>query len=214
MGKTHNHLMQPVLQPASPDMSSFTVPLIYLTMNEMADYLFGSDNAQNAQKLIKNLFQAKSNRFSYQFTEIVTVAEKPVGLVIAYSGKLMKSLKLPMALHLIRLRGILGFLNFIQRSFSMIGIKEAESDEYFISNIVVLPDYQGKGLGKYLLAQVEKQAIAQGLDKISLTVDVDNERAFSLYKQTGYKVIEVVEIESLRKRLGYTGFYRMQKILS
>ena len=205
--------MQPVLQPASPNMAFVAAPLIYLTMKKMADYLFGSDNAQNAQNLLYRLFQAKSNRFSYQFTEIATVAGKPAGLAIAYSGQSMKSLELPMAFHLIHLNGVLGFFHFIQRAFPLFGIKEAENDEYFISNIAVLPEYQGKGLGKYLLSQVEKKAMTQGLDKISLTVDVENERAFSLYNREGFKVVKAVEIKPLRKRIGYTGFYRMLKFL-
>jgi ribosomal protein S18 acetylase RimI-like enzyme len=206
--------MLPILKPATPDMAPVASTLIYLTMGKMADYLFGSDNAQNGQGLLKRLFREKSNRFSYQFTQVATLSEELTGLVIAYSGRLMKSLELPMALHLIRASGVLGFIRFVKRAFPLFGVKEVENDEYFISNIAVLPAYQGRGLGKYLLSQAEKTASERGFNKISLTVDVENEHAFSLYTQTGFSVIETVEIESLQKQIGYSGFHRMAKVLA
>jgi ribosomal protein S18 acetylase RimI-like enzyme len=206
--------MLPTLQPATPDMAPVASALIYLTMGKMADYLFGSDNEQNAQRLLKRLFRKKSNRFSYQFTKVTVLSGEVTGLVIAYSGRLMKSLEFPMALHLIKASGVLGSMRFIKRAFPLFGVKEVENDEYFISNIAVLPAWQGKGVGKYLLSQVEKTAREKGFNKISLTVDVENEHAFSLYKQTGFNVIETVEIEFLQKHIGYSGFYRMAKVLA
>ena len=206
--------MLPTLQPATPDMASVASTLIYLTMGKMADYLFGSDNSKNAQGLLKHLFRKKSNRFSFQFTEVATLSGKVTGLVIAYSGRVMKSLELPMSLHLFQASGVLGFIRFIKRASPLFGIKEAENDEYFISNIAVLSAYQGQGLGKYLLSQAEKTAKEQGFNKISLTVDVENERALSLYKRIGFNVIETVEIKSLQRHIGYSGFHRMAKALA
>lgn len=206
--------MLPISQPATPDMAAVASTLIYLTMGKMADYLFGLDNAQNAQGLLKRLFRKKSNRFSYQFTRVATLSGKITGLVIAYSGQLMKSLELPMALSLIQASGALGFIRFVKRAFPLFGVKEVENDEYFISNIAVLAAYQGQGVGKYLLSQTETTAREQGFNKISLTVDVENERAFSLYTQTGFNLTDTVEIKSLKKDIGYSGFHRMTKFLA
>jgi len=201
-------------QPATPDMAAVASTLIYITMGKMADYLFGSDNAQNAQRLLKRLFREKSNRFSYQFTEVANLSGEVAGLVIAYSGRLMKSLELPMALHLFQASGALGFIRFVKRAYPLFGVKEVENDEYFISNIAVLSVHQGKGLGKYLLSQAEKTARERGFNKISLTVDVENERALSLYIQAGFNVIETVEIKFLQKLIEYNGFHRMAKVLA
>jgi ribosomal protein S18 acetylase RimI-like enzyme len=206
--------MLPTLQPATPDMDTVASTLIYLTMGRMADYLFGSDNAQNAQELLKRLFREKSNRFSHQFTEVATLSGEVTGLVIAYSGRSMKSLELPMALSLVKASGVLGFIRFVKRAFPLFEVKEVENDEYFISNIAVLSAYQGQGLGKYLLSQAEKTAREQGFKKISLTVDVENRHAFSLYKRIGFNVIETVEIKSLQRHIGYSGFHRMAKVLA
>jgi ribosomal protein S18 acetylase RimI-like enzyme len=206
--------MLPTLQPATPDMAPVASALIYLTMGKMADYLFGSDNAQNSRGILKHLFREKSNRFSYQFTQVATLSGEVTGLMIAYSGRLMKSLELPTAYHLIHISGVFGLIRFVKRAFPLIGVKEAEKDEYFISNIAVLPASQRQGLGKYLLSQAEKSARERGFKKISLIVDVENEHAFSLYRRTGFNVIETVNIETLQKHIGYGGFHRMAKVLA
>jgi ribosomal protein S18 acetylase RimI-like enzyme len=202
--------VNPELQPAAPDMAPVASALIYLTMGKMADYLFG---AQDVQQILSRLFQAKSNRFSYQFVEVVRSSGKVAGLAITYSGRKMRSLEPPTALHLLRVTGVSGFIRFIRRARPLLSFKEAELDEYFISNIAVVPEQQGQGLGKFMLHEIEKEARAQGYTKISLTVDMENKRAFSLYNRTGFQVVETVTIEKLRSRIGYDGFYRMLKTL-
>jgi ribosomal protein S18 acetylase RimI-like enzyme len=163
---------------------------------------------------LQNFFREKSNRFSYQYTQIIPSSGGITGLIIAYSGRLMKSLEFPMMIQLIRARRILGFIRFMKRAIPLVGTEEAKNDEFFISNIAVLPTYQGNGLGKYMLSQAEMWAGEQGFKKISLTVDVENERAFSLYKRIGFNLVERIEIESLKKKIGYNGFHRMQKVLA
>ncbi|MDO9546324.1 MAG: N-acetyltransferase [Pelolinea sp.] len=202
------------LQPATPDMAPVASALIYLTMGKMADYLFGLGNAQNAQKLLTHLFRRKSNRFSYQFTKVPALSNEVVGLVISYSGRLMKSLEFPTAVNLVQERGVIEFNKFIKRALPLWGVKEAENDEYFISNIAVLPAYQGQGIGKFLLYHTEETASKQGFKKISLTVDVKNEHAFRLYKKLGYKVIETIHIDSVPGKMEAGGFHRMVKILA
>lgn len=206
--------MLPAIQAATPQLAPVASALIYSTMGKMADYLFGSDNEQNAQGLLMRLFRKKSNRFSYQFTEVVTLSGDVSGLVLAYSGRLMKSLELPTALHLIQAGGGLGFFRFVRRAFPLFGVKEVENDDYFIGNISVIPACQGQGLGKLLLARAEQTAKERGFIKISLTVDVENTKAFLLYLRTGFNVIDTVKIKSLYEHIGYNGYHRMVKALA
>lgn len=106
------------------------------------------------------------------------------------------------------------FFRFVQRAWPLFSIKEAENDEYFISNIAVFPEQQGQGLGQYMLHQIETKARIQGFSKVSLTVDIENERALSLYKRMGFNIMETVGIEPLRRLIGYRGFHRMVKFLA
>lgn len=63
-----------------------------------------------------------------------------------------------------------------------------------ITNIAVLKDYRGKGLGGRIVDELIKHAIKSGIDKIFLEVRVSNNSALRLYKSKGFKKID------LRKR--------------
>lgn len=67
------------------------------------------------------------------------------------------------------------------------GAKEIEDGEeqLFIGPVAVLPDYQGKGLGKYLLSQVIQTATHMKCPCF-LSVNTNNESALSLYKNLGF----------------------------
>jgi len=202
--------MHSALQPATPDMALVASGLIYLTMRQTADYLFGSDNAQQT---LSRLFEMKSNRFSHQFSEVINPSGKIAGLVVSYPGQLMRKLELPTALRVVQAIGIFGFFRFVRQALPLLNVKEAAPDEYYISNIAVLPEQQGYGLGSQMLRWVEKKARQQGYQKISLTVDIENERALSLYCRTGFEVVQTIGAESLRRHIGYGGSYRMVKNL-
>ncbi len=203
----------PCIISADPDMAPAASTLIYMTMGTMADYLFGAGDSARARDLLGRLFRLESNRFSYRFTELAALSGKISGLLISYSGQVMKSLDLQMALELMQQTGFVGFASFIGRVLPLAGVQEAEDDDYFISNVAVLPEYQGKGIGSQLLARAEARARQQGFEKLSLTVDVENDRARALYARTGFEVIQTVHVEALRRRFGYAGFYRMVKTL-
>jgi len=67
------------------------------------------------------------------------------------------------------------------------GAKEMEDGEeqVFIGPIAVLPDYQGKGLGKHLLSQVIQTA-NQMQCPCFLSVNTNNKNALNLYKNLGF----------------------------
>jgi len=56
--------------------------------------------------------------------------------------------------------------------------------------ISIAKDYRGKGIGKILLEQTEKEAIEnlEGLEIIFLTAFASNEKAIKMYEKAGYKV--------------------------
>jgi ribosomal protein S18 acetylase RimI-like enzyme len=56
-----------------------------------------------------------------------------------------------------------------------------------IHDLVVLPDYRGKGLGRRLMEAVERKARDLGCCKITLEVLDGNARALGAYKAFGFK---------------------------
>ncbi|MCU0522898.1 MAG: GNAT family N-acetyltransferase [Anaerolineae bacterium] len=195
-------------------MAPVAAALIALTMGRLADHLFGLDDARRARDLLSRLFRARNNRFSHQFAEVAAQSGEVMGLVIAYSGRRLKSLALPTASHLIRAGGAAAFLRFLARALPLSGVREARDDEYFVNTIAVLPPYQGQGLGTYLLSRIEKTAQERGFGKLSLSVDAENLRALSLYKRVGFTVEETVSVRALQRAIGCRGFHRMVKVLA
>ena len=53
-------------------------------------------------------------------------------------------------------------------------------------DLVVLPGYRGKGLGKALLQHVITEARKQGVLRLTLLTDRQNERAQALYRKLGF----------------------------
>jgi ribosomal protein S18 acetylase RimI-like enzyme len=202
------------IRPALAADSDIAAYLIHLSMKALADYLFGQNDSFEARRILTTLFAQKSNRFSYQFADIAEAGDRPAGLLISYPGRDMNSLEIPMGRQILKAFGLARAFRFIRNALPLIPVKEAETDEFFINNVAVLPKFQGQGIGTRLLAHAEKKAKAANLGKCSLSVEIGNEPASRLYRHLGYQVIETFEIDQLKRRIGFDGFHRMVKILS
>lgn len=57
----------------------------------------------------------------------------------------------------------------------------------WLEDVVVRPDRRGQGVGRMLLEHVAAKAHAEGVLRITLLTDTDNERAHALYEGLGYR---------------------------
>lgn len=79
-----------------------------------------------------------------------------------------------------------------------VGVVRAAKDEYEDSPIVnigplaIIPEYQGKGLGRMLLRAAINFSREKGYSRTILCVNAENERAKSLYIQEGFRQVEAV----------------------
>jgi len=65
------------------------------------------------------------------------------------------------------------------------------ADEMVILNFAVRPDFQGKGLGKYLLTETMRMLYDRGIRNFYLDVRMSNFKAQSLYKKVGFEEIGI-----------------------
>jgi GNAT superfamily N-acetyltransferase len=61
-------------------------------------------------------------------------------------------------------------------------------DNLFIENVAVLPERQGRGIGRMLLAHAERKAALAGLSEIRLLTNAAFEANVQLYLAAGYRV--------------------------
>jgi ribosomal protein S18 acetylase RimI-like enzyme len=91
---------------------------------------------------------------------------------------------------------------------------EAEDDEFYVSNVAVLPAFQGHGVGKALMEYADKLARTVGLLKCSLIVTYGHEPARRLYEKIGYEIVCEYDIPHPKVAEGSGGFHSMVKVLA
>ena len=73
-----------------------------------------------------------------------------------------------------------------------------------IGPLAIIPEYQGKGLGRILLRTILNFAKDKNYKRTILCVNAENERAKALYIQEGFKQVEGVvcyKYDLIRKQL-------------
>jgi ribosomal protein S18 acetylase RimI-like enzyme len=68
-----------------------------------------------------------------------------------------------------------------------------------IGGIVVLPKARGLGLGKIIMAELERQIVNEGISHVRLIVVPGNQHAVDLYRHQGFEDFETLMIKSLSK---------------
>ena len=194
------------LRPARPDDAPLAAAVFRLSMDATADHLFG--NGRRAEFAFMRLFSRNAGRFGYGVASVAELNKQPAGMLVSFPGAALNRLTLTVAKYLPRALGW-NIFGFAARSLSFANIKETDTDEYFVSNLAVLPAAQGCGLGTQLLLHAEAQARSNGLKKCALMVSPSNETALRLYKCQGY---EIIFTKHDKKHLA--NYHRMVKVLA
>jgi ribosomal protein S18 acetylase RimI-like enzyme len=195
------------IRSAQPSDADFVAKLMYATMGSLADYLFKQD-MPTIEVLLAGLFSRNAGRFGYQITVIAESAGVPVGMLVSCSGMELNRINVKTFPQFFPVLGLKRTLGFLLRGISLPGGREADRDEYYISNLGVSPSVQGHGFGSQLLKYAEQIALASGLPKTSLIVSSHNDGAQRLYERVGYRTVETV-----RDQKEIPGYYRMVKVL-
>lgn len=192
------------VRPARPDDAPLAAAVFRLSLDHLADFLFGP-NGYATEVALMRLFSLNAGRFGFEKAFVAEWNHRPLGMLVAFPGADSLRLSLSVVRYLPRALGWTMF-GFMARGLSLAGNKEAEADEYHISNIAVLPAAQGHGLGKHLLLHAEEQARALGLKKVSLLVSLKNDAAQKLYKRFGYRIVF-----TRRNKNPFNSYHRMVK---
>lgn len=70
-----------------------------------------------------------------------------------------------------------------------------------VDDTVVFEEYRGKGFGKYMMNDVEQEAIAKGCTKSLL--ETRNYQAPEFYKKLGYKIVFTQEFKEKRASVNW-----------
>ena len=199
------------IRPADPDDAVLASRLIYLSMNELADYLFGGINL-SVDEILSGLFSASGNRFSCEISDIAECDGETTGLLVSFPGWEISRRNIWTGVELFKLYGLTNFMRLFMRALSIAQGEESRRDEYYLANMAISPDFQGRGIGSGLLTHAERKAKDTGLKKCSLIVDTENSSARRLYERFGYHVMFTKTYPGPAED-AHAGYHRMVKEL-
>lgn len=82
----------------------------------------------------------------------------------------------------------------------LIELEAAAPGSWYLNALAVLPECQGRGVGRRLLAEADLIAALSGARELSVIVAGENARAFALYEAHGFRAVD------RRPVLAYPGF--------
>ncbi|CAK8720605.1 MAG: Ribosomal protein S18 acetylase RimI [Candidatus Electronema aureum] len=76
------------------------------------------------------------------------------------------------------------------------------SSSVLVEDVVVLPSWQGQGIGKLLLAALSEWAVSQGARRMQLLADRNNTPALAFYRNMGLQTTEMICLQKFLKENG------------
>ena len=174
-----------IIRRAKIEDQDVVIELIVEAIENLSNIFTGYEENSLAKGRLKELYSLSKNRFSYDSCLVAEIDGEVAGSIMAYPGVEMKKLNEPL---IEKLKERFKDNEEVFREFSQAiqESKEAFDDEYYIDNLAVVAKYRGRGISRALIEEAEKEGFTQGYNRISILADINNEKAFSIYKKMGY----------------------------
>ncbi|MCJ7696357.1 MAG: GNAT family N-acetyltransferase [Anaerolineaceae bacterium] len=211
MSKTTNQNKEIKIRSAILSDGQLFAKLVFQSYPRFVQNGIGLGKEERAKNIILKLFPKPKHRFSKDHTIVAEIQGKKAGIAVLIPGKKLARANNSFGFKLLPMYRVKGKLFLIQRFSPFVFIKEADKRELLISNISVLPRYQGQGVGKALVKAAEKQAKAEGCTSVTVLVGIQNTHARHFFENLGYKVSSVVLESNKRVKLFGPGYQRMVK---
>jgi ribosomal protein S18 acetylase RimI-like enzyme len=156
--------------------------LIILAMDDLAAKFVCSSDPYDAIPLFERFAALPANQYSYENTLVYEDEDGVCGMINAYDGTDLETLRAP-------------FLDHLETNYGFQHKPEDETapGEYYIDCISVAPNKQGKGIGKELIKAMVEYAFAHDQHTLGLLVNKENAKAEKLYANLGFKTVEEID---------------------
>jgi len=199
------------IRPATPEDAELAARLMYLSMGELADYLYGGVHMP-VEEILAGFYVMENNRYSWSIADVAEWDGQPAGILTSFPGQEFARRELAIGAGLLKLCNFFELLRLSLRALSIANGRETYRDEYYLANMGVLPEFQGRGIGSSLLKHAEQKARESDLAKCSLIVDTENPNAKRLYERFGYQ-IDFTKTYPGPAEDAHAGYHRMVKEL-
>ncbi|CAI6085416.1 Mycothiol acetyltransferase [Paenibacillus sp. JJ-100] len=186
----------PQIRPARPEDADSIVPLLVQAIDDIAYSLAGEADHERTLDILRDFVIQENNRISHQNIMVMELDEQIAGMLVAYAGDDADQLDQPIIDRPGR-----------DQDERYVLVKETRPGEYYLDTLSVSESFQGRGIGRALMAAFEQHARRLGHTRTALIVEQDNERARRLYERQGYIQDDVLLI-------GGHEYYHMIKSIS
>lgn len=202
-----------LIRPAKADDSEFCAKLLFASFPRFSQMTIGLGKEERTKKILSDLIKKPKHRYSIENILIVEDREKriKVGLAVTIIGKFIGRENRRFFRRLTKYYPIKGKVALLRRLLPLAFIKEASGQEILISNLSILPKFQGQGFGKALVKHIEKQARSQSLVGSATVFEIQNTHARKFFEKLGYKVKSVVLESNKRVKYFGSGYQRLVK---
>lgn len=184
--------------------------LIYETDKNLFDTFL--DKKQNvAVKKLRKLIVSGGNSYGYEHVYIFEGHNGKIkGILVAFQGDEVKFLDEARVFW-----DTMKFFDFLKLTlikpvYDRITASYIEGNDLYIGNLVVVPEYRGKGIGTEIIEYTFQLAREKNCKRVLLDVIFENDRAKNLYERMGFRVC----CEKNFKWLGNSeGTYGMEYII-
>ncbi|MEQ7801401.1 N-acetyltransferase [Pedobacter sp. ASV1-7] len=168
-----------MIREALPGDAQAIARLIILAMDDLSVKFTGSSDPDEAIALFERFAAQPGNQYSFENTLVYEDEQGVCGMINAYDGVDLHTLRAP-------------FLDYLNKNY---GIKhnpddETEPGEYYLDCVSVASDRQGQGIGKKLIQAMIDYAQQRKYYITGLLVSKDNPKAEKLYSSLGFKVVK------------------------
>jgi ribosomal protein S18 acetylase RimI-like enzyme len=201
------------LRPAIATDVDWAAPLVFAAGPALFSYVFATAPAQ-ATDILKQAFAYPNHAFSYEYAQVVEVADQPAGLVIGYAGQLKRQVDDKVHQVMARILPLTNLPRILVNVADLTRIKQdVAPEDYYILSLSIAPEFRNQGLGTALLGEMEVQAQEAGCRSLCLDVSYKNVAARALFQRLGYQVTCSKTSDRFQQITRAGGLHRMEKRL-
>lgn len=166
------------IRAATVEDATVVARLIVQAMGSLTERFLGSRYTGKAVAVFEHFFAQTDNQYSYQNALVYEEGGIVLGSLVAYDGAKLREYREP-------------FFAYLRQHFGFdeAGLgDETQDGEFYLDTISVVPEAQGKGIGKALLAAGIERGRELGFRHIGLLVDTENPDARRLYERLGFQL--------------------------
>jgi len=176
----------------SPNLAGDEAAFLDLEFQASEPYTsFVYSTTQQALDLRRFLFEKQLCEFSPPYGRLLRDAGRPVGMLALLSGSELNVQRLKAA-HALSRSGLIAGDPALGARLQLAGrtLLKVLPDDLYLSRVATAPAARGKGIGSYLMRQVESDARARASRRVVLEVSPVSAAAVQLYRRSGFEQID------------------------